>query len=146
MNRLYLLIWAIGAALIFRIIMHFVDKNRIKDEVESKGGRVISISWNPFARGWFFEKMSAITTSLTWIVLGPLYRRLAKPVCSRGSIGRKDLVWTSLRRGLLRVIIVQNAAMRSTPSGAPVLTAAKRQNSRDRVPRSRCSSHDRVAL
>src|SRR6266404_5354652 len=56
MNRLYLLIWAIGAALIFRIIMHFVDKNRIKDEVESKGGRVISISWNPLARGWFFEK------------------------------------------------------------------------------------------
>jgi hypothetical protein len=36
--------------------MHFVDQNRIKDEVESKGGRVISISWNPFARGWFFEK------------------------------------------------------------------------------------------
>jgi len=56
MNRLHLLIWAIGAALIFRIIMHFVDKNRIKDEVESKGGRILSISWNPFARGWFFEK------------------------------------------------------------------------------------------
>lgn len=56
MNRLHLLIWAIVAALVFRIVMHFVDKNRIKDEVESKGGRVISISWNPFARGWFFEK------------------------------------------------------------------------------------------
>ena len=47
---------AIHAAAAFRVAMHFVDKNRIKNEVESKGGRVVSISWNPFARGWFFEK------------------------------------------------------------------------------------------
>ena len=47
---------AILAAAAFRVAMHFVDKNRIKNEVESKGGRVVSISWNPFARGWFFEK------------------------------------------------------------------------------------------
>jgi len=36
--------------------MHFVDKNRIKDEVETKLGRVVSITWNPFGRGWFFER------------------------------------------------------------------------------------------
>jgi hypothetical protein len=47
---------AIFVGLTIRIVMHFVDKNRIKDEIESKGGRVISIAWNPFARGWFFEK------------------------------------------------------------------------------------------
>src|SRR5438093_12230556 len=47
---------AILAAAAFRVAMHFVDKNRIKDEIESKGGRVVSIAWNPFARGWFFEK------------------------------------------------------------------------------------------
>lgn len=46
----------IFVALAIRVVMHFVDKSRIKDEVESKGGRVISISWNPLARGWFFEK------------------------------------------------------------------------------------------
>ena len=40
----------------FRIILHFVDKNRIKDEIGARGGRVVSIAWNPFARGWFFEK------------------------------------------------------------------------------------------
>ena len=56
MTRVHLLIWAIVAGVFWRIIMHFVDKKRIKDEVESKGGRVISIRWNPFARGWFFEK------------------------------------------------------------------------------------------
>ena len=50
------LLFAIAAGLAFRVVMHFVDKNRIKDEVEAKGGRIVSISWNPFARGWFFEK------------------------------------------------------------------------------------------
>ena len=36
--------------------MHFFDKSRIKDEVETRLGRVVSITWNPFGRGWFFEK------------------------------------------------------------------------------------------
>lgn len=42
--------------ILIRVAMHFVDKNRIRDEVETKLGRVVSITWNPFARGWFFEK------------------------------------------------------------------------------------------
>lgn len=56
MDRYPIFLLAITAGLAIRILMHFVDKSRIKDEVESRGGRVISISWNPFGRGWFFEK------------------------------------------------------------------------------------------
>ncbi len=56
MDRLHIFLLAVGAGLAIRVIMHFVDKSRIKDEVESKGGRVISIRWSPFGRGWFFEK------------------------------------------------------------------------------------------
>ncbi len=48
--------WAIIAGIGIRIVMHFVDKNRIKNEVESRLGRVVSIRWNPFGRGWLFEK------------------------------------------------------------------------------------------
>ena len=44
------------AALAIRIAMHFVDKSRVKNEIESRSGRVLSIHWNPFGRGWFFEK------------------------------------------------------------------------------------------
>lgn len=44
------------AALGIRLLMHFIDKGRIKTAVESKLGRVVSIRWNPFGRGWFFEK------------------------------------------------------------------------------------------
>jgi uncharacterized OB-fold protein len=51
-----LLAMVLLAALAIRIVMHFVDKNRIKDEVEGKLGRVVTIQWNPFGRGWFFEK------------------------------------------------------------------------------------------
>lgn len=30
-----------GAALIIRVAMHFLDKNRIRQEVEANGGRVV---------------------------------------------------------------------------------------------------------
>ena len=54
--NLSLLLFAFLAAIAFRIAMHFVDKNRIEDEVETKLGRMVSITWNPFGRGWFFER------------------------------------------------------------------------------------------
>jgi len=56
MDRYHIYLLVIGAGLAIRIVMHFVDKSRIKGEVEAKGGKSISISWNPFGRGWFFEK------------------------------------------------------------------------------------------
>ena len=51
-----LIFLALFIALVIRVSMHFIDKNRIKDEVEAKGGRIMSITWNPLGRGWFFEK------------------------------------------------------------------------------------------
>jgi hypothetical protein len=44
------------AAVAVRVAFHFIDKSRIQREIESRGGRILSISWNPFARGWFFER------------------------------------------------------------------------------------------
>jgi hypothetical protein len=55
-DRYHIFVLAIGAGLAVRVLVHFVDKKRIKDAVEATGGRIISISWKPFARGWFFEK------------------------------------------------------------------------------------------
>ncbi len=37
-----------------------LDKDRIKDYVHERGGRIISISWAPFGRGWFGEKEERI--------------------------------------------------------------------------------------
>ena len=55
-QRYFFAFLALAAGLVIRIAMHFVDKNRIKDEVESKLGRIVSIRWNPFGRGWLFER------------------------------------------------------------------------------------------
>lgn len=48
--------YGILAAIAVRVACHFADKKRIQHEIESRGGRILSIAWNPFARGWFFEK------------------------------------------------------------------------------------------
>lgn len=37
-----------------------LDKNRITDYVEQRGGRIISIGWAPFGKGWFGEKEERI--------------------------------------------------------------------------------------
>ena len=56
MSRAEWIIVALGVSVAIRIIMHFVDKDRIRREVEAKGGKIVSIAWNPFGRGWIFEK------------------------------------------------------------------------------------------
>jgi len=55
----HIFLLAIGAGLGIRVVMHFVDKSRIKDEVESSGGRIISIRWNPLRAGLVSRKERA---------------------------------------------------------------------------------------
>jgi hypothetical protein len=56
MDRLDVFLLALVAIVVIRAILHFVDKSHIREDVEAKGGRILSIRWNPFGRGWFFEK------------------------------------------------------------------------------------------
>jgi hypothetical protein len=37
-----------------------LDKSRITDYIQQRGGRIISISWAPFGKGWFGEKEERI--------------------------------------------------------------------------------------
>src|SRR5438477_10684466 len=37
-----------------------MDKGRITDYVQQRGGRIVSISWAPFGKGWFGEKEERI--------------------------------------------------------------------------------------
>lgn len=36
------------------------DKDRIRDYIQGRGGRVISIDWAPFGKGWIGEKSDRI--------------------------------------------------------------------------------------
>ena len=37
-----------------------MDKDRIRAYVEDRGGRLVSVNWAPFGRGWFGEKNDRI--------------------------------------------------------------------------------------
>jgi hypothetical protein len=55
MDGSYILIGLV-AAIGVRVILHVVDKGRVHRELQARGAQVLSIKWNPFARGWFGEK------------------------------------------------------------------------------------------
>jgi hypothetical protein len=55
MDRLEWIIFAASPALISRIVVHFLDKNRIRREVEANGGRVVSITWDPSGGAWLIH-------------------------------------------------------------------------------------------
>lgn len=42
------------------ILSMSMDKNRITDYIRERGGRIVSISWAPFGKGWFGEKNDRI--------------------------------------------------------------------------------------
>jgi hypothetical protein len=44
----------------FWLLFFSLDKSRITDYVQQRGGRIVSISWAPFGKGWFGEKEERI--------------------------------------------------------------------------------------
>jgi len=49
-----------GIGLVIWIASMSMDKSRITEYIEQRGGRVVSISWAPFGTGWFGEKNDRI--------------------------------------------------------------------------------------
>lgn len=47
-------------AIIIRLIAGAMDSDRVKEDIESKGGKLISKEWAPFGKGWFGEKNDRI--------------------------------------------------------------------------------------
>jgi hypothetical protein len=47
-------------AIVIRLAAGGLDQNRVRQYVESRGGRVIEASWSPFGPGWFGEKSDRI--------------------------------------------------------------------------------------
>lgn len=51
----------IGVFLVlFRLLMGGADRDRIEMEVKARGGRVRSITWAPFGKGWVGERNDRI--------------------------------------------------------------------------------------
>jgi hypothetical protein len=42
------------------LLSHSMNRQRIKKHIESKGGKIISISWAPFGKGWVGDESNMI--------------------------------------------------------------------------------------
>jgi hypothetical protein len=51
--------------LVLRLVADRLDRQRIREDVDGRGGALISIRWSPFGRGWFGEKSDRIYV-VTW--------------------------------------------------------------------------------
>jgi hypothetical protein len=47
-------------AIAFWLFARSMDRDRITNYVQERGGRIVSISWAPFGKGWFGEKEERI--------------------------------------------------------------------------------------
>jgi hypothetical protein len=54
------IVLAIGFGIGLWMLSMGLDKSRITDYVEQRRGRVVSISWAPFGKGWFGEKQERL--------------------------------------------------------------------------------------
>jgi HAMP domain-containing protein len=50
---LLVILVAIGIAIAFRLFAGSMDRERLRQYVEARGGRVIDATWAPFGPGWF---------------------------------------------------------------------------------------------
>jgi hypothetical protein len=53
MGTIVFLIIAITILILIRVAAGGFDSDRIKEEIEAKGGKLISQTWTPFGKGWF---------------------------------------------------------------------------------------------
>jgi hypothetical protein len=47
-------------ALLFRLVAGGLDHDRVREYVESRGGKIVETHWSPFGPGWFGEKSDRI--------------------------------------------------------------------------------------
>jgi hypothetical protein len=50
----------LGLALAMWFVKRGLDRDRIRTYIEQRGGKILSIRWTPFGKGWFGEKSDRI--------------------------------------------------------------------------------------
>ena len=57
---IFLVLGVLGVGLMIRLMAGMFDRERIYQYIASRGGKVRSIHWSPFGRGWFGDKHNRI--------------------------------------------------------------------------------------
>ncbi|MGO8689195.1 MAG: hypothetical protein ACLQLG_06140 [Thermoguttaceae bacterium] len=55
---IFLVMALIGISI--RLVAGGMDRERIEDYIRQRGGRIISVTWSPFGKGWFGEQNARI--------------------------------------------------------------------------------------
>jgi hypothetical protein len=82
----------LGVALGGRLLVGSMDRDRIADYVTGRGGRVVSITWAPFGRGWFGEKNDRIYEVVYYDAEGRQHFATAKTSLWSGVYWTEDAV------------------------------------------------------
>lgn len=89
MGDLFVLLLVVGLAAGFRVIAGRLDRNRICEYIEIRGGRVLEITWAPFGPGWFGSGRERIYDVAYETIMEKFITGRAKPECSAEFIGAR---------------------------------------------------------
>ena len=109
-----LIVLAVLAAVGGWLFVHSLDKGRITDYVEQRGGRVVSVNWAPFGRGWFGEKEERLYEVVYYDSAGNQHFATAKSSMLTGVYWTEDRV-THAKAGWYDAVAPGN------PPGKPLI-------------------------
>jgi hypothetical protein len=109
-----LIVLAVLAAVGGWLFVHSLDKGRITDYVEQRGGRVVSVNWAPFGRGWFGEKEERLYEVVYYDSAGNQHFATAKTSMLTGVYWTEDRV-THAKAGWYDAVAPGN------PPGKPLI-------------------------
>lgn len=55
-----LIIGIVGIVILIRLAAGSLDEGRVREYIESQGGRLLEKRWNPFGKGWFGSQYERI--------------------------------------------------------------------------------------
>jgi hypothetical protein len=82
----------LAIAIAVRLLAGSADRDRIEAYVRERGGRVLSIQWAPFGRGWFGEKNDRIYEVVYYDSAGRQHWATAKTSMFAGVFWTEDRV------------------------------------------------------
>ena len=59
-GAIFVIFFVIGLVVLFRLLAGGLDSDRVREYVESRGGRLLESHWAPFGTGWFGTKNERI--------------------------------------------------------------------------------------
>lgn len=94
-----ILVIVIGVALVVRLAAGGLDHDRVRRYFEERGGKLLSIHWEPFGPGWFGERNARIYRIEFRDADGEVHRARCKTSAFAGVYVTEDSLAEPMSRG-----------------------------------------------